>query len=269
MEVKGKVIVVTGAGNGIGRALTHLLINKGARVAAVDISPEMLNETILLAGERGDRISTHAIDIRDRKAVWALPEQVIQAHGAVDGVINNAGIIQKFVKISELELSDLEKVMDVNYWGTVYMTKAFLPYLSQRPEAHIVNTSSMGGFLPVPGQTAYGATKAAVKLFTEGLHSELAGANVRITLAIPGATATNITGNSGIKFDAAKISESSAKIKMKTPQQAAAILVDAMEKDRYRVLIGSDTRLMDLLYRLMPEMAARIIADQIRAVLPV
>jgi NAD(P)-dependent dehydrogenase (short-subunit alcohol dehydrogenase family) len=182
MKLSGKVIVVTGGGNGIGRELVLALLGRGATVAAVDRSEAALRETTQLAGQAKSRLSTFALDITDRHAVAALPDAVIAKHQVVDGLINNAGIIQPFVKLNELELDAIDRVMNVNFYGTLYMTKAFLPHFLQRPEAHITNISSMGGFLPVPGQTAYGASKAAVKLLTEGLHSELSETSVGPTL---------------------------------------------------------------------------------------
>jgi NAD(P)-dependent dehydrogenase (short-subunit alcohol dehydrogenase family) len=192
MKVKEKVIVVTGGGSGMGRELVLLLLQKGARIAAVDINPDTLQETVSLALNSKDRVSTHVTNITDKNAVEALPDQVIAAHGAVDGLINNAGIIQPFVRINDQDYDAINRVLNVNLYGLIYMTKAFLPYLLKRPEAHIVNTSSMGGFLPVPGQTIYGASKAAVKLLTEGLNSELLDTSVRVTVVFPGAIATNI-----------------------------------------------------------------------------
>ncbi|MEK3683510.1 SDR family NAD(P)-dependent oxidoreductase [Paenibacillus sp. FSL R10-2736] len=121
----------------------------------------------------------------------ALPEQVIDQHGKVDGIINNAGIIHPFLKVNELEYDKIKLVMDINFYGTLYMVKSFLPYLLKRPVAHIANVSSMGGFLPVPGQTIYGASKAAVKLLTEGLRAELKDTNVKVTLVFPGGVSTN------------------------------------------------------------------------------
>ncbi len=268
MKVEGKTIVVTGGGNGMGREGTLLLLEKGARVAAVDISEAGLKETEALAGNHQGRLSTHAVNITDRDAVFALPEAVIQAHGAVDGIVNNAGIIQKFVKIQDLELKDIERVFNVNYWGIVYATKAFLPHLLKRPEAHIVNISSMGGFLPVPGQTAYGASKAAVKLFTEGLRSELLSTHVHVTVVFPGAIATNISVNSGVTTAAeASAAAKESKFKMTSPRRAVEIVVAGMEKNQYRILVGSDAKMMDRLSRLMPERAANIIYNQMRSLL--
>jgi short-subunit dehydrogenase len=210
----------------------------------------------------------HTGIISDRNVVSALPEAVIQAHGAVDGVINNAGIIQSFVKINELEFKDIERVFNVNFWGAMNITKAFLPYLLKRPEAHIVNTSSLGGYLPVPGQTAYGASKAAVKPLSEGLHSELLNTHVHVTVVFPGAIATNITANSGVAMDTDGASAKDSKIKMTSARKAAEIIIDGMERNKYHVLIGSDAKMMDFLCRLMPEQAARIIYSQMNSLLP-
>lgn len=268
MQVKGKTIVVTGGGSGMGRELTLLLLRKGAKVAAVDINETTLQETRSLAGGDAERLSTHVVNIGEREAVMALPEAVVKAHCCVDGVINNAGIIQRFVRIPELECGEIERVVKVNFWGTVYMTRAFLPYLMSRPEGHIVNISSMGGFLPVPGQTAYGASKAAVKLFSEGLHSELLDTNVHVTIVFPGAIATNISANSGVKMEGSNHTAETSKIKMTLPSRAAEIMVEGIEKNKYHVLVGSDAKTMFLLTRLMPEWAAKLIYSQMRTLLP-
>jgi short-subunit dehydrogenase len=268
MKVQGKTIVVTGGGNGMGRELTLLLLKKGAQVAAVDINEAALKETAALAGDHQGRLSTHITNITDRDAVSNLPAAVMQAHGVVDGIINNAGIIQRFVRINDLDFKDIERVFNVNFWGMVNVTKVFIPHLLKRPEAHIVNTSSMGGFLPVPGQTAYGASKAAVKLFTEGLRSELLATNVHVSVVFPGAIATNISANSGVAMSPGGSSDQASKIKMTLPSTAAKIIVAGMEKNEYRILIGSDAKMMDFLCRMMPERAAKMIYSQMRTLLP-
>ena len=266
MKVENKVILVTGGGNGIGRELVLHLLARGAKVAAVDIDQAALQATVELAGDKKANLSTHIVDITDKEAVEALPEQVIAQHGAVDGNINNAGIIQPFVKLNELEYPAIERVININFYGTLYMTKAFLPHLLKRPIAHITNISSMGGFLPVPGQTVYGASKAAVKLLTEGLNSELQNTNVRVTVVFPGATKTNITVNSGLgALPASELEQS--KIKMLPPDKAAEIIVEGIEQDRYRVLVGSDSRFMDFIYRLNPKYAAGFIYKQMKSLL--
>lgn len=263
MLVKEKVIVVTGGGNGIGRELVFNLLDKGARVAAVDISEAGLQETAELAGEQQERLSTHLLDITDRAAVEALPEAVNEAHGAVDGLINNAGIIQPFVKLNELDYDAVERVMQVNFYGLLYMTKTFLPLLLDRPEASIVNISSMGGFLPVPGQTVYGASKAAVKLLTEGLYTELIDTNVAVTIVFPGGVATDIAGNSGVAVEGAEESD----YESLPADQAAEMIVSAMENKKFRAVVGKDARTMDFLYRLMPKRAANTIYNQMKNLL--
>lgn len=268
MRVQNKVMVVTGGGSGIGRELVLNLLSRGARVAAVDINEAALQETGRLAGTRSAQLSTHVANITDRDAVAALPGLVISQHGAVDGIINNAGIIQPFVRIKDLDDAVIERVMNVNFFGTLYMTRAFLPHLLGRPEAHITNISSMGGFLPVPGQTMYGAAKAAVKLFTEGLHSELLTTNVRVTVVFPGAVGTNIAANSGVTTMPAPSGKQQRSIKPLAPGKAAEIILNGIEQDRYRVLVGSDAAFLDLLYRISPQRAARFIFKQMKSLLP-
>jgi len=268
MNVSNKTILVTGGGDGMGRELVLLLLKKNARVAAIDIRQEALEQTKQLAGEHKNRLSTHVLNITDKAAVEKLPEQIIAAHGSIDGLINNAGIIQPFVKIKDLQYDAIDRVMQVNFYGMLYMTKTFLPHLLMRPEAHIVNTSSMGGFLPVPGQTIYGASKAAVKLFTEGLHSELTETQVRVTIVFPGAIGTHIAENSGIAFSKEMQDKSkSSSIKMLPASKAAELIINGMEKNAYRVLVGSDAKFMDFLYRLNPKFAAGFIYKKMKSLL--
>lgn len=261
MKLRDKVVLVTGAGNGMGRELVLELLRRGARVAALDINERALQETVALAN--GGALATFTVNIADRTAVEALRSAVVERFGTVDGMINCAGIIQPFVKVNDLDFSAMERVFDVNWGGTLNMTKTFLPALLERPEAHIVNVSSMGGFLPVPGQTIYGASKAAVKLFTEGLHSELAGTNVRVTVVFPGAVNTNITTNSGVAMSGGADEKMQAKIL--SPDKAARDILDGMERDAYRVLLGQDAKFLDLFYRLSPKRAAGFITKMMAA----
>lgn len=268
MQIQGKVIVVTGGGNGIGRQVVLQLLAKGANVAAVDINEAALQETTTLAGDQKDKLSTHLVNITDRNAVAALPAQVIAKHGAVDAILNVAGIIQPFVRVTELDYAAIERVMNVNFYGTLYVTKEFLPHLLKRPAAHIANVSSMGGYLPVPGQTIYGASKAAVKLFTEGLRSELLNTNVRVTVIFPGAIGTDIAANSGVNIRLGADTEAQQRsFKPMPPRQAAAIMIEGIEKNRYRILVGSDAKFTDRFYRLSPERAANFIYKQMRSLL--
>lgn len=263
MDITGKVIVVTGGGAGIGRATVLELLSRGARVAAVDLNHDGLRETADLA-DVGERLSLHPLNITDQEAVLSLPEAVTSQHGQVDGLVNIAGIIQPFVHVKDLELTTIEKVMEVNFWGTVYTVKAFLPTLLGRPEATLVNVSSMGAILPVPGQTAYGASKAAVRLFTEGLYAELQDTSVTVTEVFPGAVGTEITKNSGVERAGSNKSASSAKTT--SPEEAARQIAAAMEKKLFRLHIGNDAKLFDRLSRIIPQRAIRMIAQKMKDV---
>ncbi len=268
MNLQGKTIVVTAGGSVMGWEMTLLLLKKGANVAALDINEITLKETAALAVDVQGRLSLDVLNIADREAVAAFPEEFIQTYGAVDEIINNAGIIQRFVLVNDLEYKDIERVMNVQLWGVIYVTKTFLPYLLQRPEAYIVNTSSMGGYLPVPGQAVYGATKAAVKLFTEGLHSDLKGTPVHVATVFPGSIATNISISSGVNMAAQPPTENTRKIPITSAVAAAAIIITGMEKNQYHVFVGKDAKLMDFLRRITPEHAAAIIYDQMKHLLP-
>lgn len=267
MKVRDKVILVTGAGSGMGRALVLSLLNKGARVAAVDLNKNTLRETIELAGTQRDKVSSHVVNVSDRQAVEALPDEVINAHGVIDGLINNAGIIQPFVRLNDLGYDAIERVMNVNLYGVVYMTKAFLPHLLKRPAAHIVNVSSMGGFFPVPGQTMYGASKAGVKLLTEGLYAELTDTNVRVTVVFPGAIATNISQNSGISIPSGTTSESSQSFPTTSAEDAAEMIINGMERDQFQVYVGNDAKMMNMLYRMSPKRATRFMYNRMKGLL--
>lgn len=267
MKVQNKVIVVTGGGNGIGRELVLGLLSRGASVAAVDINQSALEETIELSGDKKHKLTTHIVNIAEKEAVEALPAQIIAQQGTVDGIINNAGIIQPFVKLINLEHKAIKRVMDVNFYGTLYMVKAFLPHLLPRSEAHIINISSMGGFLPVPGQTIYGASKAAVKLLTEGLYAELLSTSVRVTVVFPGAIGSNIVENSGVGVSQ-KMKKLQGAIKPLAPSKAAKIIIDGIEKNRYRILVGADAIFMNFIYKLSPRRSAQLIYRLMKSLLP-
>jgi NAD(P)-dependent dehydrogenase (short-subunit alcohol dehydrogenase family) len=265
MELKDKVFVVTGGGNGIGREVVLGLLARGARVAAVDFSEAGLAETQRLAAASLG-LSTHRLDVTNRAAVLELPDAVVQAHGQVDGLLNVAGIIQPFVTIAELDFADIERVMNVNFWGVVNTTKAFLPHLLARPRAAVLNVSSMGGFLPVPGQAAYGASKAAVKLFTEALYAETRDSNISVTVVFPGGVGTNITANSGVAVP--QLKGGSGKLpKTTSPSEAGRQVIEGLERGSFRVRIGGDARFMDRLSRLSPKRATELIAKQMKALL--
>jgi short-subunit dehydrogenase len=266
MKVQGKVIVVTGAGSGMGRQLTLELVKRGAIVAAIDMRAETLEESKSMAVAAGGSVETFLLDISDDAKVLALPAAVEAKLGKVSGLINNAGIIQPFVMIKDLTVEAAAKVMNVNFHGPLMLTKAFLPGLLERPEAHILNVSSMGAYAPVPGQSVYGASKAAIKLFTEGLRSELLTTKVGVTIVFPGAINTNIAANSGMAVPAAGSAEAS-KFKMTEATVAAKKMVDAIEANKPRITIGQDATMMDIMTRINPVWAAGVIYKQMKSLL--
>jgi NAD(P)-dependent dehydrogenase (short-subunit alcohol dehydrogenase family) len=260
MKLQDKTIVVTGAGSGIGRELVLALLARGASVAALDLKQEGLDETARLANA-GARLSLHVGDISDRAAVLALPDAVLGQHKAIDGVINNAGIIQPFVHFDALDFAVIDRMVSINLMGAINMCKAFLPHLKERPEAHLANVASMGGFMPFPGQSMYGAAKAGIKLVSEALHAELADTNVGISVIMPGAIRTPIKANSGVGDKAEAESPEAAKRTLPAPE-AARIILDGIEQNRLHILVGKDATMLWKLWRLMPERSIDFIQKQ-------
>lgn len=265
MDVSGKIIVVTGAGSGMGRELTLQLTAKGADVAAIDLRAETLHETKTLAKGQPGKVETFILDISKYESVQNLSKEVETKLGPVDILINNAGIIQQFVKVNELSLEAAQKVMQVNFFGALFMIKEFLPVLLTRPQAHILNVSSMGSYVPVPGQSVYGASKAAIKALTEGLRSELLDTHVGVTIVFPGAIATNIASNSGISIPEG--SQSQRNFPTTSADVAARSMIAAIEKNQARLVIGKDARIMDYLSRANPIYAAKLIYKQMSELL--
>ncbi|CAG5079866.1 SDR family NAD(P)-dependent oxidoreductase [Parvicella tangerina] len=261
MKIANKTFIVTGGGSGMGRELTLQLVQKGAHVIIIDLHEDDMNETANMAGQNS--VSSYRIDISDKTAIDQFVQDVGTKHPNIDGVVNNAGIIQPFIDVKDLDFQQIEKVMNVNFYGPLYLTKALLPRLLKRPEAHILNVSSMGGFIPFPGQAIYGASKAAVKLLTEALYAELLNTKVGVTLAFPGAIDTNIMSNSGLatKEEEAK-SKREAKFNALPADKAAAQMIKAIEKNKLHVLIGKDAKMMNFLYRLAPRRAINMITKQ-------
>lgn len=270
MKVAGKSIVVIGGANGIGRELVLELLRRRASVAVVDLRQESLDETVELA-HAGDRLVPYQIDITDRDAVAALPQQILDDLGQIDGLMNVAGIIQPFVRFNDLDHAAIERVLDVNLHGTINTVKAFLPHLLKRPVALLCNVASMGAFLPVPGQTIYGASKAAVKLMTEGLYAELLDTNVRVSVVFPGAVATDITAHSGVQTPGRSgdvtDDEQASQHRTTAPDEAARIILDGVERGKLHIHVGRDARLMDRLARLSPRRATHLIQKRMKDLL--
>jgi short-subunit dehydrogenase len=266
MQLENKVFVITGAGNGMGRELSLQLIQLGAEVAGIDLRQDALEETSRLC-PAPSKFSTYVMNIADRERVQLLPKEILAKHGRIDALVNCAGIIQPFVKVEDLTDEAIDHVMNVNYYGSLYMCRAFLPHLKRRPEAHLINFSSMGGFLPVPGQAIYGASKAAVKLLTEALYAELQGTSVHVSVVFPGAIATNIAQNSGVSIGLPPERASKSSFKSMPVEKAVALIIDGIRKNKMRMLIGRDAKMMDLFYRLSPKRAVHLILRQMGALL--
>jgi short-subunit dehydrogenase len=264
MKIQDNVFVVTGGGNGMGRELVCNLLAKGAKVVAADLDEAALFKTATGAGGKEDSLITVVANITNKEQVENLVEKTLSTFGVVDGLINNAGIIQPFRKINDTGFDVIERIFNVNLFGTIRMIKAFLPHLLHRPEAHIVNVSSMGGFVPVAGQAMYGASKAAVKLLSDALASELTETNVKVTTVIPGAMYTDIKAHSGLGAEAGAGTEGHDKNRALSPSVAADIITKAIEKNRPCVFAGKDAKTMNLLYRISPRMATNMIYRQIK-----
>lgn len=250
-----RVVAVTGAGSGIGRALALQLVDEGAQVALSDWDPTGLAETELLCKERGGTPHTQVLDVRDRAAVHAWADAVADHFGAVNAVINNAGITI-FGSIEDSPYADIEKVIDVDFWGVVHGTKAFLPHLIASGDGHVVNVSSVFGLFSVPTQSSYNAAKFAVRGFTESLRQEMlvAGHPVGVTCVHPGGIRTNIinyasASNDGDTSGFVRLFEE--KLTRTSPEAAARAILRGMTARRAKVLIGPDAVAGDLLVRVL------------------
>jgi NADP-dependent 3-hydroxy acid dehydrogenase YdfG len=249
----GKVAVVTGAGSGIGRALAIELARSGAKLAISDVDTEGLAQTAERLEAIGAPVKSDRLDVTEREAFIAYADEVNEHFGKVNQIYNNAGIaFTGDIEISQFK--DIERVMDVDFWGVVNGTKAFLPHLIASGDGHVVNVSSIFGLFSVPGQSAYNSAKFAVRGFTEALRQEmaLAGHPVKVTAVHPGgiktAIARNATAAEGV--DASELAEFFDKrLASTSPQRAAQIILEAVRKNKARVLVGPDAKVLDLVVR--------------------
>lgn len=254
MELREKVAVVTGAGSGIGQALALRLARAGARVVAADLDEAGLAETLRRAA---GAIRTFGVDVADPRRVEALAAEVEREMGGADVVVNNAGI-SSCGRVIDLRDETLRRTMEVNFWGVVHGTRAFLPQLLARGQASLVNVSSVFGLLGVPGQAAYCASKFAVRGFTEALRHELRGGPVAVTLVYPGGVATRIAARSRVDFPVGPevLAEAQREWEAQpflSPDEAARCIEAGIRRRRARVLIGRDARAIDRLARWLPE----------------
>lgn len=256
---KDSVAVVTGAGSGIGRALAKRLAAEGiAGLAIADVNREELEETASMQGDT--KLSQHVVDVSDREAMQAFVDAVIGEHGRVTHVINNAGVALGGT-LREVTLDEIEWLMSINFWGAVHGTKLFMPHLEKEQSAHIVNISSLFGFVAPPGQTAYCASKFAVRGFTEALRHELEGTNITVSSVHPGGVRTNIANSARIAANTEhtadeierRLKRINRNLSTTTPDRAAEIIVNGIKKRSPRIIVGPDAQLLSWIQRLFPK----------------
>ena len=255
--LSNKIVAITGAGSGIGRALAVRCADLGASLAISDVNDAALAETAALVRPKQPSVHTAHVDVGQRDAIYAWADQVKSEVGPVDVLVNNAGVSLSQT-IAQMRDEDFYWLMNINFWGVVHGTRAFLPQLLSRPEAHVVNLSSVFGLIAVPTQAAYNASKFAVRGFTEALRQELARTSVRVTTVHPGGIKTNIVRNGRMLqdttggTDAEAVAREFDRIARTTADEAARQIVEAILRQKPRLLIGLDAVLIDRMQRLLP-----------------
>ena len=261
-DFAGKTAVITGAGSGMGRYLAVLLAKAGANVAICDINEETLNGTAAMVRQYNVALSTHIVDMGDMQRIESLPDEILQRHSAVDLVFNNAGVTMgsSFAAMSE---EDWDWVMNINLNGVVKASRVFLPLLKDRPEAALINTSSIFGMIAVAGQSVYHATKFGVRGFTESLAKEFKDSAVQVHCVHPGHIGTNIVANSRfneeddatfLRQDNVDVDEMAEMFRTggMHPSRAAQIILNGVQRKKRRIFVGLDAKLMDLAQRITP-----------------
>lgn len=263
-SLNGKVAVITGAGSGIGRATAIALAQEGAVVAIADLDITSAKETAAMA-IGGAGASTHRVDVTSEDEMRALVDAVLDQHGVVDIVVNNAGIAAAPSAAADMPLSTYRRIMEVNHWGMVYGSLFFLPHLLTRPEANLVNVASNAGIIGYPRLAAYSASKFAIRGFSESLRMELRNTPVHLTVVCPGSTHTRIIHNSPVVPDSEReyIQERFDKTFGRPPAAVAAAIVKSIRQNRSRALIGPDTAVFDTLARIAPGAYGRMLAGVI------
>ncbi len=253
---QGKVAAVTGAGSGMGQWLAILLSRAGCHVAISDVNQATLNETLALL-EPSVTATSHVVDVADRKAMEAFAADINAAHGGINMIFNNAGVSVTGLA-EQMPYEDIEWLMNINFWGVVHGCKSFLPYLREAEEAAVINTSSIFGTIAVPSQSVYNASKFAVKGYTFALRSELAATHIGVSCVQPGGVKTNIVASSRFipadnesetKEDLAATFERMAR---KSPAEAAQIILAGVLKNKARILVGKDARVVSWIEKWAP-----------------
>ncbi len=257
---KNKVAAITGAGSGIGQQLAIALAKDGCHLSLSDVNEKGLSETVEQVKQYGIRVTTKKVDVADLAQVKAWAADTVQNHGSVNLIFNNAGVALGST-VEGASYEELEWIMNINFWGVVYGTKEFLPYLKQSKDGHIINISSLFGLISQPTQSAYNATKFAVRGFTESLRQELdlEKCGVSTTCVHPGGIRTNIANaakmNDSLKalgMNPEKSIKSFNKLLRTPPEEAAKVILNAVKANKPRVLIGNDAKALDRIQRIMP-----------------
>ena len=265
----GKVAVITGAGSGIGRALCLQLSDLGVKIVAADFNKITLTETAEMIIQKGGEVFQQVVDVSKKEEVYAMKDAVLEKYGAADIVINNAGVGLGTLTVEEVTLEEIEWIFGINLWGVIYGTKAFLPHLKIRPEAAIVNISSVFGLIGVNNQSPYCMTKFAVRGLTESLRAEMLDSNVLVMQVHPGGIDTNIVRNSRQREEVTEAETNTLISNFKqnartTPEKAAKIIIKGLQKNKVRVLVGPDACVFDWMTRFFPNWANRLFAKMSR-----
>ncbi|QWC84923.1 SDR family NAD(P)-dependent oxidoreductase [Nocardioidaceae bacterium] len=268
-----KVLVITGAGSGIGRALAVRAAGQGARLAISDVNAEGLDETARQAKDAGSpEVQSLRLDVSDREAFGAYAELVVEQFGRVDAVVNNAGVALHG-DFEDMDYSEIEWIVGVNYWGVVHGSKEFLPHLIASGDGHLVNVSSLFGLISMPGQSAYNATKYAVRGMSEAIREEMivAGHPVAVSVVHPGGIKTGIARNSRVTKGQDQASTAKffdEKLAKMTPEKAAQIILDGMLASKPRIIVGMDAHALFTLSKVVGPRYQDIVARTARKVLP-
>jgi short-subunit dehydrogenase len=264
--LQGKSVVITGAASGIGEALAHASAARGARLLLADIDAAGLERVVSALVAKGIDCSGLVTDTGNEAAIYALAQEAQTRLGGADVLINNAGV-GLMAPIEKLRTTDAQWLMNINFWGVVHGCQAFIPQMSQRPDSVLVNISSIFAMVSIPTQGIYNASKAAVRGFSDALREELRGSSLDVLCVHPGGIKTNIANRARIT-DVSMVADSDqemrdnfTKLARTTPQQAAAVILHAIESRKTRVLIGSDARFMDWMFRLFPVHASHWLSN--------